>query len=154
MIDRKSLQEEAMALLADVKKAALGTLAPHGADGFFPFVTLVEAYFDKREASILLLLSDLSEHARNIAATPHASLLIDGTAGMTEPLSGPRLTLTGTIERSRNEEGDRQIYIDHFPNAAGYASFADFHPYRFSIEAGYFVAGFGRVAHLNKDELR
>ncbi len=59
-----------------------------------PFASLV-VYAVDHDASPLLLLSDLARHSRNIAFDPRVSLLIDGTAELPDPLSGPRLTLLG-----------------------------------------------------------
>ena len=41
------------------------------------------------DASPLLLLSDLAEHAKNLKRDPRASLLIDGTAGRDDPAHRP-----------------------------------------------------------------
>ena len=40
------------------------------------------------------------------------------------------------------------------PDAARYAAFADFSLYRFHVEGGHLVAGFGRIVSLTPDELR
>ena len=47
-------------------------------------------------------MSDLAEHSKNIAADPRAALLIDGTAGRTDPLTGPRVTVLGTVEKTED----------------------------------------------------
>ena len=41
------------------------------------------------------LLSDLAEHSRAIANDDRVSLLFDGTAGLDQPLTGPRVTVVG-----------------------------------------------------------
>jgi putative heme iron utilization protein len=51
------------------------------------------------------LLSDLAEHSKNIAADPRVALLIDGTAGLPDPLTGPRVTLLGEARRSADPGG-------------------------------------------------
>ena len=59
-----------------------------------PYVSLVALTFDY-DASPLLLLSDLAQHSRNIAADPRVSLLFDGGASQhprADPLAEPRLT--------------------------------------------------------------
>ena len=59
-----------------------------------PYASLVLVAADL-DASPLLLLSELAQHSRNIAFDPRVSLLIDGTEGRADPLTGPRLTLLG-----------------------------------------------------------
>src|ERR1700760_2133340 len=91
---------QARHLMAQATRAYLGTLAERPGTGeakaVFPFVSLVLPALDAAGRP-LLLLSDLSDHARNLKRDPQASLLFDGTAGLAEPLTGPRLTLIGRV---------------------------------------------------------
>ena len=48
------------------------------------------------DLSPILLLSDLAEHSKAIAADPRVSLLFDGTAGLAQPLTGSRVIAVGT----------------------------------------------------------
>src|SRR5439155_21381583 len=57
-----------------------------------PYVSLVASACEA-DASPLLLLSDLAQHTKNLAADPRVSLLFDGTDEYPDPLAGPRLTL-------------------------------------------------------------
>ena len=50
-----------------------------------PYASLVLSACD-HGGSPLLLLSDLAEHSKNLAAEPKAALLFDGTAGLADPL--------------------------------------------------------------------
>src|SRR5207248_9962066 len=63
-----------------------------------PYVSLVAAACDMN-GSPLLLLSDLAQHTKNLLADPRVSLLVEDTAGLPDPLAGPRLTLLGTAQR-------------------------------------------------------
>src|SRR5713101_1006000 len=63
-----------------------------------PYVSLVATACDS-DASPLLLLSDLAQHTKNLLADPRLSLLFEDTAGLPEPLSGPRLSVLGHAER-------------------------------------------------------
>jgi heme iron utilization protein len=127
-------------------RAALGT-SLQGA----PYVSLV-LYAVDLDASPLLLISGLAQHSRNIAADPRVSLLIDGTAQLPEPLSGPRLTLLGRAEEIVDPRLLRRFTARH-PEATDYAGFADFRLYRVAVERGHFVAGFGRIAWIDAAEL-
>jgi heme iron utilization protein len=108
-----------------------------------PYVSLVAAACDS-DASPLLLLSDLAQHTRNLAAEPSVSLLFEDVGGHADPLAGPRLTLLGRAEQSEDPRALARFTARH-PASASYASFADFHLYRIAIERGHLVAGFGRI---------
>jgi hypothetical protein len=68
-------------------------------------------------------------------------------------MAASRLTLTGRLLRDDDPEAKR-IFLKRQPDAARYADFADFSFYRFHIEAGHLVAGFGRIVGLSPAELR
>lgn len=112
-----------------------------------PYASLVLITLDL-DASPLLLLSDLAQHSRNIAFDPRVSLLLDGTEGQPDPLTGPRLTLLG---RALPTDDPRCLarFISHQPASAAYAGFRDFHLYRVIVERGHLVAGFGRIDWIN-----
>jgi putative heme iron utilization protein len=149
--EAEDLPARARELLMSTGKAALGTLAMREGSPV-PFVSLVEAA-PAVGANLVLLLSDLSDHARHLVADPHASLLIDATEGLAQPLAGARLTVMGEVARSQDPVADRTLFLGRFPHAALYADFGDFRFYRFAIREGYFVAGFGRVARLRAEDL-
>ena len=143
---------EARGLLR-LSRAGLGTLAEReGAT--YPFVSLVlPAPAPAAEGEIVLLLSDLSDHAKNLQRDPKASLLYDGTLHLKEPLTGPRLTLIGTVRKSADQAADKALYVKAQPSAEMYAGFGDFHAYRFRMIDGLFVAGFGRIHRIAPSEL-
>jgi putative heme iron utilization protein len=156
MDDTAAPAAEARQLMVNAAKAYLGTLAERPSEGagtaVFPFVSLVLPALDA-EGRPLLLLSDLSDHARNLKRDPQASLLFDGTAGLAEPLTGARFTLIGRVARTEDAD-DRARYLAAQPSAKGYAGFADFHLYRLDPVEGLLVAGFGRIHRLPADLLK
>lgn len=105
------------------------------------------------DGSPLLLLSDLAQHTRNLKAEPAASLLFDDTAGMPDPLAGSRLTVIGRAAPCADRHALARFVARH-PAAASYAGFADFRLYRVEIERGHLVAGFGRIAWIEAEDLR
>ena len=117
-----------------------------------PYVSLV-ATACEMDASPLLLLSDLAQHTKNLAADPSVSLLFEDVAGHPDPLAGPRLTLLGRAECS-DDVRDLARFTARHPSAASYAGFADFHLYRVEIERGHLVAGFGRINWIESGDLR
>lgn len=150
MNDAAAPEAQARQLMVNGTRAYLGTLAERPGSGgnaaVFPFVSLVLPALDPRGCP-LLLLSDLSDHARNLKRDPQASLLFDGTAGLAEPLTGPRLTLIGRVSRA-DEADNRAHYLAAQPSAKDYVDFGDFHFYRFETAEGLLVAGFGRIHRL------
>ncbi len=125
-------------LLRRCDRAALATSL-----GGAPYASLVLVAVD-HDASPLLFLSDLAQHSRNIAFDPRVSLLLDGTAGHADPLTGPRLSILGCAE----VDADQRLlgrFVARHPAAEAYAGFADFRLYRIVVERGHLVAGFGRI---------
>jgi hypothetical protein len=112
-----------------------------------PYASFVLITLDL-DASPLLLLSDLAQHSRNIAFDPRVSLLLDGTEGLLDPLTGPRLTLLG---RALPTDDPRCLgrFMSHHPASAAYAGFRDFRLYRIMVERGHLVAGFGRIEWID-----
>ena len=142
---------EARSLLA-LSRGSLGSLAER--DGrLYPFVSLVLPA-QSPDGELILLLSDLSDHAKNLQRDARASLLLDGTLELKEPLTGPRLTLIGEVEVSSDQQADKARYLAVQPEAELYAGFGDFKLYRFRILEGLFVAGFGRIFRLKPEELK
>lgn len=101
------------------------------------------------DGSPLMLLSDLADHTRNLKADPHASLLIDGTAGRDDPLTGARVSLLGEITPAEDAPALRERFLRRHPSARRYAGFADFTLYRFRLARAHLVAGFGRIHWLD-----
>lgn len=140
-------------LLRATDRAALATsLAGReliGAESW-PYASLVLLACD-HNAAPLLLMSDLAEHSKNIAADARGALLIDGTAGRVDPLTGPRVTVLGTVEQTDDPRLKARFVARH-PSAALYADFADFHLYRVTVARAHFVAGFGRIHWIEAPE--
>jgi heme iron utilization protein len=138
-------------LLRVADRAALATALPAAAYQAWPYASLV-LMAAAEDGSPILLLSDLSEHAKNIAADNRVSLLIDGTAGRKDPLTGPRVTLLGRAVRS-NDAGLKARFLARQPAAKLYAGFGDFHIYRIEVTQAHFVAGFGRIHWIRAAEI-
>ena len=132
----------ARGLIRAADRATLATsLARDGAN--WPYASLVMVAC-MPDATPLLLISDLAEHTKNIQRDLHVSLLFDGTGGLEEPLTGPRLTLVGRA-RETVDPADRARFLARHPSAAPYSSFHDFRYFRVEPTRGHLVAGFGRI---------
>jgi putative heme iron utilization protein len=138
-------------LVRAAERASLATTLT-GPDGPRPYVSLVLSAAD-HDASPLLLLSDLADHSRNLAADPRVALLYDGTLGWREPLAGPRASLLGRAERA-DAAPLKARFVARHPGAAVYADFADFHLYRVAVERAHLVAGFGDIHWIEGAEVR
>lgn len=137
-------------LIRSRDRAALATALP--ADGAaWPYASLVLVAVD-HDLSPVLLLSDLAEHSKAIATDPRVSLLFDGTGGLAQPLTGPRVTLLGRAARS-DDERLKQRFLRHHPDAEMYAGFRDFNFYKVTLERTHLVGGFGKIRWIAPADL-
>ena len=137
-------------LIRSLDRASLATvLAGPGVD--WPYASLVLLACDL-DASPLLLMSDLAEHSKNLARNPRASLLVDGTAGRDDPLTGARATILGEI-RPDSDPALLERFVRRHPTAATYAGFKDFRLYRMTVSRAHLVAGFGRIDWVEAADL-
>jgi putative heme iron utilization protein len=132
-----------------LRREQRGTLATNMRGAPYASLVLIAADLD---ASPLLLLSDLAQHSRNIGFDPRVSLLVDGTTGYPDPLTGPRLTVIG---QARAVADPRRLarFTAHHPTSAVYSGFADFRLYRVAVERGHLVAGFGQIHWIEGRDL-
>jgi putative heme iron utilization protein len=138
---------EARGILCHAVTGSLATLA----EGGTPFASLVTVAANA-DGEPILLLSDLAVHTGNLKRDRRASLLTVGPTESSDPLAGTRLTVTGTVAADQDIDTRKQFLARH-PEAAGYADFADFAFYRFTIHSGHLVAGFGRIIALERSDL-
>ena len=138
-------------LLRGADRAALATSLPSAAYQAWPYASLV-LMAAATDGSPILFISDLSEHAKNIAADNRVSLLIDGTAGLKDPLTGPRVSILARAVRADQPELKARFLARH-AGAKIYAGFADFHVYRLEVTRAHFVAGFGRIHWIEAAEI-
>ncbi len=146
----KSSKQIASELLSRMSSAALGTLNENGA----PFVTLTNVAFVELPA-VVMLMSGLAAHTKNLQRDPRCSLLITGESNDPDALTGPRLTLIGNVTKlARGEDtAERDAFLKRHPASAMYADFGDFAFWRFNCESAHLVAGFGRVRKFEPGEL-
>jgi putative heme iron utilization protein len=116
-----------------------------------PFASLVTPACAP-DLSILLLLSDLSEHTRHLRAEPRCSLLVAGTAAEANPQTAPRVTVTGLAELSDDAALKTRFLAVH-PYASLYADFGDFHLWRIRPLGALFVGGFARAVRLRGSDV-
>lgn len=140
---RRSPAEEARTIVASARTASLATL---GADGA-PWASLV-GYGVQAGGELVLLVSTLAEHGRNLARDPRASVSIAAPVREgDDPLDAGRVTLSGCVERPQGPAADAALaaHCDAYPAARAYAQFGDFALYVLRPERVRWVGGFGRM---------
>lgn len=136
-------------------RATLATTARKGKGGVggpWPYASLVLPACDY-DVSPLLLISDLADHTRNLRQDSRVSLLYDGTGGLEDPLTGPRVGLQGEAEEIEKGCPLLERYLRRYPAAQVYAGFADFHLFRVHPVRAHLVAGFGRIDWIDACDL-
>lgn len=116
-------------------------------DGW-PFLSLVQVAFVDRVP--LILMSDMTDHTRNIANDNRVSLLIDGTKGKNR-MDSARVALMGHAKMVDKEEY-RDRYLGQHPSAKAYFDFGDFRLYTVEITHARLNAGFGKAFWLDKNQ--
>src|SRR5262245_23812236 len=91
-----------------VRTALKGTLATLDRETGHPYASLVLVATEPNGVPIFLI-SRLALHTRNLEKDPRASVLIDGTDGLGDPLAGGRLTLNGLVRRSTSATARRRF---------------------------------------------
>ena len=140
-------------LLRSTRWAALGTVDEKGA----PFVSSVAFAIDSD--SLLIHVSELGAHTRNLLERPVFSLLISepDSPENPDPQTLARLSLSGRAEalpRDAEEFAARAgIYVSTFPDSEMRFGFGDFHLIRLIPESGNFVGGFGRAKRLKGEKI-
>ncbi len=137
-------------LLRELDRASLATILPREPVGW-PYASLILVAVD-HDLSPILLLSDMAEHTKAIKADGRVSLLFDGTGGLDQPLTGPRVTVLGRAERIADDRLKARFLARH-PDAALYAGFKDFGFYRLTVDRAHLVGGFGKIRWIEAAEL-
>jgi heme iron utilization protein len=138
--------EEARRLLRSARVATLASQTQGQ-----PFASLVTPACAP-DLSLLLLLSELSEHTRHLRAEPRCSVLAVGEPETANPQTAPRITVTGLAERL-SDPALKSRYLAVHPYAAMYAEFGDFALWRIRPMGGLFVGGFARAVRLRAADL-
>ncbi len=138
-------------IIRSAKAGSLGTLTEAGG----PFVSLVTVAATG-PTSLVMLLSGLAKHTKNLNNSPECSLLLVQPGGESgNPLEGARMSITGKVTRLAREDdqSERATFLAVHPDAAMYADFGDFSFYRIDIHEAHLVAGFGRIETLTPEQL-
>jgi len=133
--------QEARILLRAHRYGVLSTLS-NKFNGY-PFGSITP-YLVDHDGSLLILISTLAEHTKNILHDPRVSLITHNQQDPHIQTQG-RVTAIGnaTLEPDREQVGQR--YLRYFPEAQTYFAMHDFSFYRIRPLAIRYIGGFGKI---------
>lgn len=152
------MQEEDRRQVAElIRRQRWAALATQGVDG--PVASMVAFCVEPDFGGLLLHLSRLAVHTRNLLVRPAASLVIgEPDSGDGDPQQLARLTVTGDVEPIAREQSDypasRHAYLERIPTAGPLFDFGDFELFRLRPREARFVGGFGRALTLSGKSLK
>ena len=138
---------DARQLLRAHRYGALSTLSKKF-DGH-PFGSITP-YLVDHDGSLLILISALAEHTKNILHDPRVSLITHNQEDAHIQTQG-RITLVGiaALEPKREQAGKR--YLRFFPEAQTYYDMPDFQFFRIAPLALRYIGGFGDIHWVKAD---
>lgn len=145
--------EEAAGLVRTERWAAIATLH-EGA----PLSSMVSYAVEPGSGALLMLLSPMALHTRNLLDDPRASLAITRPdTGSGDPQELARITLNGTcgvLDRGSDVDVEaRRAYAGRYPDAGERLSLPDMLLFRFVPDEARYVGGFGRAVRMTGAQL-
>jgi hypothetical protein len=132
---------EARQLLRAHRYGALCTLSKKY-DGH-PFGSITP-YMVDHDGSLLILISNLAEHTKNILNDPRVSLITHNQDDSHIQTQG-RVTVVGSATLETDRDGSGKRYLRYFPEAQTYFEMHDFQFYRIVPQAVRYIGGFGNI---------
>ena len=155
LLHEPRLTRDLRTLLNTQRVAALGTL---GEDGL-PFVSMVPFALEPLSACVVIHVSGLATHTRNLQASSPVSLLVMQAEVAGEPVHAlPRVTLLGQAEVLARESAAwtaaRAAYLARFPEAEPMTQLGDFRFVAIQLTGARQVAGFGAARSLDLETIQ
>jgi len=121
----------------------------------FPFASLCQ-FAVESSGNLLILVSGLAEHAKNLRADPKASLYIQQASEEGDPQDSARVcVLVRVFPVERDEmEAAADTYLSRFPGATMQLSLGDFYFLRLVPEHIRMIQGFGSMFWMHAPEYR
>jgi len=132
---------EARRMLRAHRYGVLSTLSKRF-DGY-PFGSITP-YLADHDGSLLILISTLAEHTKNILHDPRVSLITHDQRDPHIQTQG-RVTVVGNAAPEPDREQAGLRYLRYFPEAQTYFAMHDFSFYRIRPVAIRYIGGFGRI---------
>ena len=131
----------------------------------FSYSTFTLAAFDY-DLSPILLLSDLSEHTKNVQEKNSVSLMLceerklykffpkfdNKFSSYEDPMSRPRVTLIGKLKKTK-DLNHRKRFISRHPASNLYANFKDMNFYKMDIKSAHLIGGFAHVKWFTSEDI-
>ena len=144
--------ERARTLAGALGIGTLCTLAREPAG--FPYGSFVTFALD--EGDVVLLVSEMAEHTKNLRADDRASLLV-AESSKDDPLANARVTLLG---RCRNvgagdledRERAKRAFLATHPQSSYYVDYKDFSFWRLVVDSARYIGGYGRMSWVTGAE--
>lgn len=141
-------------LITTSRVAALGTLGENGS----PFVSMVPFAVDHATSTVVIHVSGLAVHTRNLQKTPQVSLLIAQPEVVGEPVHAlPRVTLEAVAtvleHGSAAWASARAAYLNRFVDAEPMTQLGDFRFVGIAVTGARQVAGFGAARSLDAADI-
>ena len=142
------------AIIRNQRVAALGTLRDE-----LPFTSMVAYAAEPNFGGLLLHLSRLAAHTRQLLAVSQSSLLIcEPDDGRDDVQTLARITLVGEAvpipAASAEHPAARACYLARLPATAPLFDFPDFVLFRFIPSEARYIGGFARAYTLTPEHLR
>jgi putative heme iron utilization protein len=141
------IAHEARRMLRSHRYGALCTLSKK-IDGY-PFGSIT-SYLVDHDGSLIILISILAEHTKNIMHDPRVSLITHDQHDPRIQTQG-RVTFTGIAELEPNRDQAGLRYLRYFPEAQTYFSMHDFSFYRIRPVAIRYIGGFGKIHWIDME---
>ncbi|HEY3380133.1 MAG TPA: pyridoxamine 5'-phosphate oxidase family protein [Vicinamibacterales bacterium] len=144
---------DAARLIMTERWAAIATM-----DRGVPLATMVAYAPERALGGLLIFVSELSQHTRNLLQDPRVSLVVsEADTGEGDPQLLARVTLTGEVRHvrpgSQEYAAAKSAYLARFPGAEPRFDLADFHLLRLVPSDIRYVGGFARAFSISAEDL-
>jgi hypothetical protein len=141
-------------MLHTQRVASLGTLNAEGG----PFVSMVPFAIEPEAGCLVIHVSLLAPHTRNLLSNPAVSVMVMQAEVAGEPVHAlPRVSMDGTAVRLLPQSpgwlAARDVYLTRFPDAEPMTHLGDFNFVVIHLTAARQVAGFGTARPLEAEDL-
>jgi putative heme iron utilization protein len=155
MAHMSPLTAQLRSLLRSQRVAALGTVTAEGT----ALVTMVPFAVETQQGRLVIHVSELAAHTRNLQATPRVSLMVMQAEAAGEPVHAlPRVSFEGVAgllaPQTPQWLAGRGAYLERFPEAELMTQLGDFRFFAIELTGARQVAGFGAARSIEADELR
>ena len=148
-----SLATEAKQFLRSTRSGVLSSFSVKF-DGY-PFGSVMPFVLG-HDCQPILFISSIAEHTKNIIANPKVSLMVfqNDIRNAEELHANGRLTLIGEAEQLNKYDANLMArYCRYLPESTGYLAMHDFQFYRINISQARYIAGFGKMGWVSREEI-